>query len=96
MSSILAAIGSDPDIVFTVSSAPWPETPRSAKRLRSIYTTAEQAFRGAKIRSRANNGEVFSVVGSGTNLGTTECLFRSGVDQAKTLRRSGGFGPRGR
>ena len=67
MSSILAAIGSDPDIVFTVSSAPWPETPRSAKRLRSIYTTAEQAFRGAKIRSRANSGEVFSVLAVARN-----------------------------
>ena len=67
MSSILAAIGSDPDIVFAVSTAPWPETPRSAKRLRLIYTTAEQAFRGAKIRSRANNGEVFSVLAVARN-----------------------------
>ena len=62
MMSILDRIGNDPDIVFTVSESAWPETPRSASRLRKIYMTAEQAFRGASIRSRANDGKTYSVL----------------------------------
>ena len=34
----------DPNIVFTVSESAWPETPRSATRLRKIYATKEQAL----------------------------------------------------
>ena len=60
-------IGSDPDIVFTVSESAWPRTPRSAKRLRSIYATEDQAFRGAMIRSRANDGKTFPVLATERN-----------------------------
>mgnify|MGYP003120068154 CR=1 FL=1 len=60
--SILERVGNDPNIVFTVSESAWPETPRSATRLRKIYMTAEQAFRGAEIRSRANDGKTYSVL----------------------------------
>ena len=62
MTNILDRIGSDPDIVFTVSESAWPRTPRSAKRLRSIYISPDQAFSGAEIRSRANDGQTFAVM----------------------------------
>ena len=62
MMTIQDRIGNDPNIVFTVSESAWPETPRSAKRLRSIYATEDQAFRGAMIRSRANDGKTFPVL----------------------------------
>lgn len=60
--TIMQRIGNDPDIVFTVSESAWPETPRSASRLRKIYMTEEQAFRGASIRSRANDGKTYPVL----------------------------------
>ena len=60
--SIFERVGNDPNIVFTVSESAWPETPRSATRLRKIYMTAEQAFRVALIRSRANDGKTYSVL----------------------------------
>ena len=63
MSSILDLIArNDDDIAFTVSETPWPETPRSAKRLRSIYISPDQAFSGATNRSRANDGQTFAVM----------------------------------
>ena len=67
MMTIQDRIGNDPNIVFTVSESAWPETPRSATRLRKIYATKEQAFRGAMIRSRANDGKTFPVLATERN-----------------------------
>ena len=68
MSSILNMIRkNDERLAFTVSETPWPEPPRSAKRLRSIYYSESQAFRGARIRSFANDGQTFAVMAVSRN-----------------------------
>ena len=49
-------------VVFTVSERAWPSYSTSARRLRTVYSSPDQAFRGAKIKSFANDGKVFSVL----------------------------------